>query len=1395
MKRILNILLLLPIWLMGQTPVPNTPTYLSTTKTTSLKAGGTIKIPVIDYGDTTPGRSPFVTFKTKSIKYPNLSLRNDLNITGKLLWLRGDSLVTSSKDSLRLPVGNITGLSSAYQPLNAKLTAFSALANSAGLLYNNGSGVFSYAGISNGLSYSAGAVGLGGSLNSSTSIDFVNNTNDLLYKAGVLTFATFNPVGISLNPVGNIILSADTNATTFRTTRTDFKNPVKYTRNLLSVYDDRTHVDFGVMKTAIKDSIAAHGAAYIPLSGTSGWSGDIFGVGDALSIGFSGAANTLYDADGFVEFNATSGVRLTNAPANDDTLSSVLVRDKSSGLIKYRRASTLGGGGAVSSVFGRTGAVTAQSGDYTISQVTNGLSNSLNSGNIYVGSVGNVATPQTLSLNATGGSFGLGNTGILTIPNSDATTRGLLTDTDWNTFSNKLSSVIASVVPKSADFTVTTSDKSKIFDVTTGSTNINVTFPSAASAGNGFAFFVRKADTGTGLVLSASLTSSLAISGHMWMVWTDGTTWYQRHWHGNYSTSGGYTISAAANQNVTINLSGTGVLNIANLTTAGLLQNDASGNITTKVMGTGVSTFITTPSISALGTVLGSQSSNLVLASPVTGSGNISARSIDRRDQNNIYTEIGQVFNETWANLSNWTNVGTPSASVSSNKLSLGGTASWSTNYIRCSGYGRFNYEHALLSWTETVGTISSSSGGIAFSLQSQAVYSYSIQAHVDLTNTASQGKISWYYNNNGTSIQTSTRALVGLTAGYTIQHRLYLYPDKYVLRLDMYNGSTWVDGYEDALYINTGAGYSTIFANSAQFAFLNRGGNSSVGAFTVYSEHQKNPDLLILGNSITKGYSSTYLYNRYVSKAQQNYYAKIELNAQAGNTLVDFNTTEIAAYNPTQILIFGNTNKIAQSGTASALSELASFVTTLASLTTTAAPSGYSVANGNLKFATVLPRGSSIYQTFNSSLITTYGISNIVDFAGSLSDGTVDLPVKFSADGVHPNDYGHAIMADVLGNFFGWQKREVYSNTNIFSTADANTGYVGIGKNNRKEFALDVTDISGRSQIHVNNNNGSLTTTGGGGALTSNSDNQLYLTGGSYYDGSNFKLLSTVASAIVIQNGGITFQYASGTKGNTHTWTSSGNMNTSGNWTIGGNTGNARLSAIDVTSNSQINVYNSTGKAGGFITSNTTDQIYLSGGSYFNGTNWIATATTSSLTNHQNGTIVFQCNTGLTATNTFSPTTRMTLASTSLTLGSSVDLVGAATQNVFNSTSTTVNAFGAATSMTLGGTSTAAVTYNLGNNATATATTKTINIGTGGASGSSTNINLGSATSGASSKTTVNGTLVLSAFTVATLPAGQVGMTAYVTDATAPTYNSTVIGGGAAVVPVFYNGTNWITY
>lgn len=51
-----------------------------------------------------------------------------------------------------------------------------------------------------------------------------------------------------------------------------------------------------------------------------------------------------------------------------------------------------------------------------------------------------------------------------------------------------------------------------------------------------------------------------------------------------------------------------------------------------------------------------------------------------------------------------------------------------------------------------------------------------------------------------------------------------------------------------------------------------------------------------------------------------------------------------------------------------------------------------------------------------------------------------------------------------------------------------------------------------------------------------------------------------------------------------------------------------------------------------------------------------------------------------------------------------------------------------------------------------------------------------------------------LHGYTIATLPVGRIGQMAYVTDATSPTFLGTLTDGGSTVVPVFFDGTNWVS-
>ncbi len=85
---------------------------------------------------------------------------------------------------------------------------------------------------------------------------------------------------------------------------------------------------------------------------------------------------------------------------------------------------------------------------------------------------------------------------------------------------------------------------------------------------------------------------------------------------------------------------------------------------------------------------------------------------------------------------------------------------------------------------------------------------------------------------------------------------------------------------------------------------------------------------------------------------------------------------------------------------------------------------------------------------------------------------------------------------------------------------------------------------------------------------------------------------------------------------------------------------------------------------------------------------------------------------------------------------------------------------------------------------------------GSGGGSLLPIRLKMGGTTSlevGTTGHVTASGTVKAGGYTVATLPTPTVGMRCHVTDANSTTFYSAVAGGGSNIVPVFYNGTNWV--
>jgi hypothetical protein len=429
------------------------------------------------------------------------------------------------------------------------------------------------------------------------------------------------------------------------------------------------------------------------------------------------------------------------------------------------------------------------------------------------------------------------------------------------------------------------------------------------------------------------------------------------------------------------------------------------------------------------------QSANLFYSGPISGvAAAPTFRAIGRADLNNLYSKVGLVFTETWASLANWSNVGTPNASVSGGQLTVDGTASSTTNYVKNSSYGKLNYELLTYHWSQTVGTIGASTNGIEFSMQPNSSLGASANNQIGvsiLLSTTTTGRIKWTYS-DGSVLQNEPSAFIPGTPvqGDILDCYVDCYPDKYVFSYNI-NGGKYITS---TYYLST-IGPTAAAANAVNFAFKNLGQGAvkhTIGTFTVTCNQVKYADILIVGNSIARGSGCSWNYQRLASQLPIRAYANIELLAQPSNSINDINVNEINALAPVKLVVWCSTNDVIINGVTTALADLATFVAAVGALSNTSAPTGYSTANGNLVFCTELPRATStLIPTFNTGLITAYTNTYIINLNGAIWDGTNTAPVQyFIYDNIHPNALANSIFCDLFIKYFSLTKRDTYTNS-----------------------------------------------------------------------------------------------------------------------------------------------------------------------------------------------------------------------------------------------------------------------------------------------------------------------------------------------------------------------------
>lgn len=167
------------------------------------------------------------------------------------------------------------------------------------------------------------------------------------------------------------------------------------------------------------------------------------------------------------------------------------------------------GGGAVSSVFSRTGAVAAQIGDYSIGQVTNGLSNSLTSAFFFVGSAGNLASGVAMSGDCT-----LTNAGVVICTKTNGVSFAPSATTDTTNASNIASGTLGTGRLPAPFTNGTAKGNTTIWANVTAAAVTNGHVAAWDANGNLVDGGVAGAGTVTSITLTSNTSTSLTLTGN-----------------------------------------------------------------------------------------------------------------------------------------------------------------------------------------------------------------------------------------------------------------------------------------------------------------------------------------------------------------------------------------------------------------------------------------------------------------------------------------------------------------------------------------------------------------------------------------------------------------------------------------------------------------------------------------------------------------------------------------------------------------------------------------------------------------------------------------------------------------------------------------------------------------
>jgi len=427
---------------------------------------------------------------------------------------------------------------------------------------------------------------------------------------------------------------------------------------------------------------------------------------------------------------------------------------------------------------------------------------------------------------------------------------------------------------------------------------------------------------------------------------------------------------------------------------------------------------------------IGSKPANKFLASPSTTSGTVSARNLATSDLSYLYERIGVVISDNFSGTfsTNWNTTGSATATNSGGKMSITGTSTKSLdNYFLWKTYTDNNRTCATntTNWFDVdIPASTTTSFGVGFR---QGGTGLNISSCI-LLNTASRGKLVFYFNNDTSTAITSNAAL-SVTTGDVVTLKLTRTRNTFTLTARIKSGTNVNQEISHILNVENNNSTTYRTPNAGAVGIVSLGGNFTLDNYSYSIDDTKYNKVLVAGNSIASGSRSNSQSQTFPSRLGDLIGYSVSVNAGGGNQISSINATELLLYQPQIIILELGTNDLL-SGTSAATIKL-KLDTLIGKLT------GYTTSNNRLFILSLLPNNTVDVTATNTLLAASYGTA-FIDITKPFNNtsGTGINPY-YSPDGTHPTSEGAFFIADCI-----FQKINPYLNISYNHKAYDNTVY-----------------------------------------------------------------------------------------------------------------------------------------------------------------------------------------------------------------------------------------------------------------------------------------------------------------------------------------------------------------